>query len=376
MAHEVLKGAPVSAKAQTEANETGGPCPGKYGPPTTKGDFMEFEEKLEAAGATPKPDGVLPPCGAGGNAAQTLRFAVRKVLAQSGMTQDRMARNAGVSGSALSQWLRGQYGGNNEALEERISAWLAEPQNNVLDRCETAPTWVPTPTGEAIERVLTYARTTPSIGVVYGGAGVGKTTALKRYASDYTDAWYVKLQPTSSTIMGALRAVYEAIAARNCNEIRVAEISREIEQLLRWRHSAGALLVIDESQGLTFEALEELRSIHDSTGMGLVLAGNEKVYSNMIGGTRRADFAQLFSRVGRNLRLDRPTAEDVDAILKAWHIEGPKEREFCQQKASLPGALREMTKLLSAAAIAAHAMGGPIDIKVLRAAWREVGGSQ
>ena len=116
--------------------------------------------------------------------------------------------------------------------------------------------------------------------------------------------------------------------------------------------------------------------IHDSTGMGLVLAGNEKVYSNMIGGTRRADFAQLFSRVGRNLRLDRPTAEDVDAILKAWHIEGPKEREFCQQKASLPGALREMTKLLSAAAIAAHAMGGPIDIKVLRAAWREVGGSQ
>lgn len=35
----VLKGAPVSAKAQTEANETGGPCHGKYGPPTTKGGF-------------------------------------------------------------------------------------------------------------------------------------------------------------------------------------------------------------------------------------------------------------------------------------------------------------------------------------------------
>lgn len=376
MAHEVLKGAPVSAKAQTEANETGGPCRGKYGPPTTKGDFMEFEENREAAGATPAPDGAPPPGGAGGSAALSLRNTVRKVLAQSGMTQDRMARNAGVSGSALSQWLRGQYGGNNDALEERIAAWLAETQTNVLNRCETAPTWVPTPTGEAIERVLTYARTTPSIGIVYGGAGVGKTTALKRYASDFTDAWYVKLQPTRSTLMEALRAVYEVIANRNCNEIRVAEISREIEQLLCWRHSAGALLIIDESQGLTFEALEELRSIHDSTGMGLVLAGNEKVYSNMTGGTRRADFAQLFSRVGRSLRLDRPTSEDVDAILQAWRIQGAKEREFCHRIASMPGALREMEKLLKAAAIAAHSMGCAVDLKMLHAAWREVGGGQ
>ena len=48
MAHEVLKGAPVSAKAQTEANETGSPSRGKFGRPTTKGDFMEFDAEREA----------------------------------------------------------------------------------------------------------------------------------------------------------------------------------------------------------------------------------------------------------------------------------------------------------------------------------------
>ena len=68
MAHEVLKGAPVSAKAQTEANETGGPCRGKYGPPITKGDFMEFDAEREAGGTVgtaPTAAPAAPAAGAG-----------------------------------------------------------------------------------------------------------------------------------------------------------------------------------------------------------------------------------------------------------------------------------------------------------------------
>ena len=105
MAHEVLKGAPVSAKAQTEANETGGPCPGKYGPPTTKGDFMEFDAEREAVGTVPT---AAPAAGAVRASSEALKTAVRKVLLNNRMTQARMARDAGLSGSALSQWLHGK----------------------------------------------------------------------------------------------------------------------------------------------------------------------------------------------------------------------------------------------------------------------------
>ena len=49
----ICEGAPVSANAQTEANETGGPSRGKFGQPTTKGDFMEFDAEREAVGTVP-----------------------------------------------------------------------------------------------------------------------------------------------------------------------------------------------------------------------------------------------------------------------------------------------------------------------------------
>ena len=106
MAHEVLKGAPVSAKAQTEANETGSPSRGKFGRPTTKGDSMEFDAEREAVGTVPT---AAPAAGAVSASSEALKTAVRKVLLNNRMTQDRMARDAGLSGSALSQWLHGKY---------------------------------------------------------------------------------------------------------------------------------------------------------------------------------------------------------------------------------------------------------------------------
>jgi DNA transposition AAA+ family ATPase len=137
-----------------------------------------------------------------------------------------------------------------------------------------------------------------------------------------------------------------------------------------------ALLIVDEAQHLKLEAVEALRAIHDSTGVGLVLSGNESVYAKLTGGTRRAEFAQLFSRVGRRLRLDRPSPGDVAAILQAWRIEGIKERELCQQIASLPGGLRGLVNVLVDATTAAQAMGRAVDLKALRAAWSDQGAMQ
>ena len=116
--------------------------------------------------------------------------------------------------------------------------------------------------------------------------------------------------------------------------------------------------------------------MHDSTGVGLVLSGNESVYTRLTGRTRRADFAQLFSRVGKRLRLDKPAPGDVTAILQAWRIEGTKERELCQQIASLPGGLRGLVNVLVDAATAAQAMGRAVDLIALRAAWSDQGAMQ
>lgn len=375
MAHEVLKGAPVSAKAQTEANETGSPCPGKYGPPTTKGDFMEFDAEREAVCTVDTSPTAAPAAGAVSASSEALKTAVRKVLLNNRMTQDRMAREAGLSGSALSQWLHGKYQGDVPALEGRLVAWLADTQASALEPCEVAPVWVQTPTATAIEGALNYARARPSIAVVYGGAGVGKTTTIERYARESAGVWVWEASKSQRSMLEALRAIEEIMSGYRCEEKRSSTISRMIAQRLLWAPKP-ALLVVDEAQHLELDAVEELRSIHDSTGVGLVLSGNESVYTQLTGRTRRADFAQLFSRVGKRLRLDKPAPGDVAAILQAWRIEGTKERELCQQIASLPGGLRGLVNVLVDAATAAQAMGRTVDLIALRAAWSDQGAMQ
>jgi len=370
MAHEAFfESAPVSAKAQTEANATGGPEPGKFGPPTTDGDSMDFVEDLEPAReATAASAGANNASGSG----QELRAAVRAQLLR-GTKQGQIARHAGVSDSVLSRWLSESYTGDNAAIERRIVDWFAATEKTMPGDCEPIPSWVQTPTATAIEAALDYARSRPSIAVVYGGAGVGKTTAITRYARAKNDVWVVTATPSSSSMLEVLRAIYEAMTKYRyrCEEKRSRDISRMIFEQLQWSRGRG-LLIIDEAQHLELSAVEELRSLHDGAGVGLALSGNESVYRQLTGGTRRAEFAQLFSRVGKPLRLDKPAEGDVTAILHAWRIEGAKEREFCQKIASMPGGLRGLTNVLLDATTVAHSLGSAVDLKALRAAWADL----
>ena len=46
------------------------------------------------------------------------------------------------------------------------------------------PAWVETPTSTKIMAALEFARTTPTIAIVFGAAGCSKTTAARRYTED------------------------------------------------------------------------------------------------------------------------------------------------------------------------------------------------
>src|ERR1035437_1267786 len=50
----------------------------------------------------------------------------------------------------------------------------------------------------------------------------------------------------------------------------------------------GGLLVIDEAQHLSVAALDQIRSIHDATDLGIALVGNQQVYARLTGGNRAA----------------------------------------------------------------------------------------
>jgi DNA transposition AAA+ family ATPase len=120
-------------------------------------------------------------------------------------------------------------------------------------------------------------------------------------------------------------------------------IARQIRAKVRGTHG---LIIIDEAQHLSMAAVEELRSIHDVTKVGLALVGNETSYARIASGNRAAHFAQINSRLGLKLFLRRPTGGDVKAVAAHWKVTDEETVKLLERVALRPGALRSVVKVL------------------------------
>ena len=299
-----------------------------------------------------------------------LRERTRAAMAAAGLSQAKAAHEIGLSDSALSQWLAGKYGGDTAGVDAKVERWIkAHDERAVLaQRMPAAPEWTPTPTARRIEAGLSYAQLAGDVTVIYGGAGVGKTQAARRYAETRPNVWIAAMTPAVQALGPCLERLALACGLRPTNG-RPARLEVELRDRLT---GSQGLLIVDEAQHLSPRALEGVRSLHDATGVGVALIGNETIYSRLTGGRRAAEFAQLFSRIGKRVRLTTAGKGDVEALLAAWSIEDAAAREAAQEIALQPGALRGLTKALRLATL--FAKGGTLNAKHIASAWRDLGG--
>lgn len=302
-----------------------------------------------------------------------LRAAVRAALDGPGRsTQSALARQVGISATTLSQWLNDRYPGDCDAVARSLAVWLRNRQARAALPARVEVGWVDTTAWRSVDGALLFAQDAGAIALIYGGAGLGKTTAVRRYAASNPNVWRFTATPATAGLMAVLEGVASALDLRDIANRPSAHAS----EIVRRMSGTGGLLVIDEAQHVSLQALEELRSIHDASGIGMALVGNESVYARLTGGSRRADFAQLFSRVALRLRVKEPTHDDTAAILAAWGVEGEKERDWAHRVATLPGGLRGLVHTLRQAAVSASAEQRGIDLSAMQAAWRNLGSEQ
>lgn len=299
---------------------------------------------------------------------QTLVEQVRTIMRDERITQTGLSQLTGIHKTRLSQWLNGRYAGNTEVIEADIKRWLEsrDVAGEFESTLPTAPDWVPTRSAESVLSALSFAQMAGTVTVVYGGAGVGKTTAIRHYRGHYPQVWVVTATPACSSPGSLYKRIAAAIGLRTTGTMDVLE-GAIIERMADTR----GLLVIDEAQHLTHRALDGVRSIHDASGVGLSLVGNEVVYNQLTGGARSIGFAQLFSRIAKRVRLTRPQNADIDALLDAWGVGDKESREFCVAIAKRPGALRGLSQTLRLASMLA---GSRPTIDHIRAAWADLGG--
>lgn len=287
------------------------------------------------------------------------------------IVQAQIARESGISPSAFSQWKAGTYAGDNGEIERKVRTWLdtRKAKASSGDRMPRAPEFEATPTSQRIISALGYAQVAGDIALIYGGAGLGKTTAIRQYKATGLSVWHATMTPASASVVTALEEICEALGIAESGGA-----ARLFKAIVRRVRATGGLLVVDEAQHLSVAALDQIRSIHDATDIGIALVGNESVYARMTGGTRAAFLDRLYSRVGKRLALKQSTDADIEALIAAWGINDKPCRRTLIDIARKPGALRTLTKTLRLASMHALAAKEAVCCEHVAKAWRELGG--
>lgn len=300
-----------------------------------------------------------------------LPTSVREAIATAGITQASAARQIGISAPVLTQWLAGTYAGDNAGVAAKASAWMAsrEARARAVESIPNVPEFLPTESSETVRRVLSYTHQSADIGMVYGAAGMGKTTALRMYAKASPNVWIATMTPATAGLVSALEEVASATGAA-VRGSGAAALHRSIVTRLR---GSGGLLVIDEAQHLCAAALDQVRAIGDAAGVGVALVGNEGMFYR-VSDVSAAAFAQLASRIGQRVRLARVPAVDVVAIATAYGIHTQDARNAALRIAREPGALRAVTKALRLAH--SEAQGEEVTGSLILAAAAKLRGDQ
>ncbi|MEP7221538.1 MAG: AAA family ATPase [Novosphingobium sp.] len=286
--------------------------------------------------------------------------------AETGLSWPQLGRLTDVASSTLSLFATGNYGGKNANVAAKVLAYrdrLAS-QAEIAAGAPMVPDWYDTPSAARLTSLLRWAQS-GEIVLIVTSPGLGKTKAAERFAANDPNVWLATMSPSSAGVSTMAVEVGEAIGL---GQIKGSpqQMSRQIKTSVRGKNG---LLIVDEAQELTDKALNELRSWHDQTSVGIALLGNENVVGQIEG--RKSALAQISSRFSIRHVQVTPMDGDTDALFDAWGIADRSQRDFLAKIGALPGALREITHTIKIAAMAAGGTGQTLTLTHLRNAARQ-----
>lgn len=299
---------------------------------------------------------------------EQLRQQAREIMRTDQLTQQGLSDLVGIPNGTFSQWVGGTYRGNNDRMAAGFQRWLeTRSQRRQIRSLLPRQRFIMTRTADDMHKVLAHAQHLPDMVVITGAPGIGKTEAACAYTRANAHVYKIVGEPSIDSIGALLSTIAAALGIYNRGARH--HVSRAIATRL---NGTNALLIVDEAQHLSSEQLDQLRTYYDQCRIGIALVGNPAVISRLEGGSRRADYAQLFRRVGMRLRRDRPLAEDINALLVAWGVEDQAVRKQLAAIARKPGALGVMGKVWRIAGMIASEGDRPVSPEDVSIAYQQV----
>ena len=287
------------------------------------------------------------------NTAQDLQ----NYISDRGISQSTVARGIGKSTATINQYLQGKYNGDVETLDKLAAAWLQTQQERENDT-RTQLNYTYTATAQRLEEVLRLAHVEGETVVIYGQAGLGKTSALEAYVKRNPDAIMIDSDPSySAKVLLSSMALALGVESRG-------SLHQLIEELIKKLKNSGRIILVDEAENLPLRALECLRRIHDKTGVGLVLAGMPRLLVNLRGS--KGELKQLYSRVAFKFDLGNtiPNTELSEIINQS--LMGIESETVNELVIASKGNTRRLAKLIRGVTRMAKVNNRELDANMVR----------
>jgi DNA transposition AAA+ family ATPase len=244
------------------------------------------------------------------------------------------------------------------------------------------PSFQPLYTSQRFMTLFDYARELGRMVVIAGVPGVSKTASARQYSQDNNRAWLATIEASAGAVPMMLLEIL-----RGMGEPEASGTNQKLTQRIVARiGDSKSVILIDESQHLTHQSIETARAINDrcrqlypSTGVGIVLLGNEELYEKVgTTGGKRA-FAQVSSRIAQRRYLIKPDPRDVAGLVQAWadangEVITKDMLGFLQSIAAKHGGLRNVEMTFEGALLAARGDSQPLQIEHLAGAFAQASG--
>lgn len=275
----------------------------------------------------------------------------------------------GIPGGTLSAFGGGKYAGDTARIATEVFRYrqVLAMQAQLATEAPAIPTYFETKTSRDIMNLLSWAQR-GRLTVCATAPGCGKSTTAREYKARASNVWLLTMLKSTGTVNGLVLAMLAAMGDHAQTGI-TQRLSAMVMDRVR---NTNGLIIVDDAQHCSVDQIEELRGWHDLTGIGIALLGNEKVIGRMEGGTRKAEFAQLYSRVGMRMIRSTPLAADVERLAEEWKVERDDLVNELKDIARKPGGLRSCTFALELAVMIARSENSDLELRHLKGAYGQL----
>ena len=282
-----------------------------------------------------------------------------------------VAKRLGIPQGTISQFASAKgYGGDEQKLADTVFRFrqMLVAQASIEVEAPLRPGYFETETSRELTELLNWSQRGKMV-VAALGPGLGKTMSAKNFQACCANVFVATMTPATAGVNTMQIEVLEALGEKNAVGTP-QKLSRRIRE--RVENLSNPCIVIDEAQHSSEKALEEIRSWHDATGVGIALLGNVGVMQRLEGGNRSAAFAQLYSRVSLKMLRNLPLQGDVDMLAEAWGAHDAEVLGLLRNICLTPGGLRNGTHALELASMIAASQRKVLEVGHLQDAWAQL----